>query len=525
MATISHSSFGESRYLIEVTHDPTQTTTDHCPVGSIIVDSEGNLYRKRSDTATPSVDVVPLVDAVGDYPTGFPNVTDTEISWDDSTTTFTLSKTGSSFYVYVNGHRYSFSENQTLVGDGTDFTISEGLWFIYFDTTGSLVASQTPWSFEAAGTVAILRWDASNSKAISFADERHGLAMPWSTHKYLHLTVRTRYEKGLGLSGTIVGDGDTDSHAQVSISNGTVHDEDLVISISDGTSGRFVQELSPIANIPVFYLDGATPVWRRTNANTFPILQGTSRIKYNKNTGGTWSQEDASSNGNFVAMWLFASNNRGVPSDGVSWEEPVMAILGQREDTNLGDARDNNAFSDLSVPSELLAEAKVIYRLIFQTSTAYGNTPHARLRDIEDLRSSLMVLGGNAPTPPEHIGPEDYLVVEDLSKSTTTSSTFQDKLSMTTPTLTGTYRIQWQALIQNDGFLNRVRFRDVTNGENLWDAQRYACSDKDAWVFSGGFLTLEFSEESRELVIQWRDDGGGKTQAIKDARIEIWRVG
>ncbi len=334
-------------------------------------------------------------------PMGFESQDDTEstVTWEDTTPSITVAPVGASFDVWVKGKRYRKTASEQLQGDGTDFTIAEGLWFFYYDDTGALQASQTPWQFPEHAPVAIIRWDATGAQAIDWFEERHGL-MPWPTHKHFHLTIGTRYESGLGLAGNTTGDGSADSHAQVDISDGTISDEDIDIDITDyvATPGRFVQELSPIANIPIFYLLGATPVWRRQNATAFPLIQGAARIQYNLDTVGTWSLADAPNNGDYVAVFLFATNNRSVPSDGVAWEEPIVGIVGQRSDGTLANAQLNNTLEGLTLPVELGPEAKPIYRLIFQTSATYANTPHARLRDILDYRRTSTVPGTYNPT-------------------------------------------------------------------------------------------------------------------------------
>lgn len=332
---------------------------------------------------------------------GFPVQDDTytTLSWDDGTQVLTLTPVGAKFSVWVQGEQFTFTAPRTKDISGV---IAEGIWYFYFDASGVLQGTQVAFDFSSQTPVAIVRWDNTNTKAILLADERHGLTMSWATHAYLHNTVRTRYESGLGLSGNIAGDGSVDSHAQVDISAGIVADEDLVIAITDGAGpGRFIQDLSPAANIPIFYLNGgpATPVWRRVNSTAFPVFaDGANRVKYNLNTAGTWTQPNVTANGQHVAMWIFAGNTRAVPSDGVTWEEPVIAILGQRTDVTLGDAQQNNTLESIVLPEELSLESKPIYRLIFQTSTIYANTPHARLRDILDLRSVSTVPGTFVPT-------------------------------------------------------------------------------------------------------------------------------
>ena len=127
------------------------------------------------------------------------------IAFTNATRTFTITPTGASYSVYVNGIEYTFTTAQTVV-----ITATEGFWYIYYDNTGTLTASQSVWDFSITAMVCGLYWDNTNSVASFFSDERHTIAMGWVVHKYLHETVGTRYETGLVISGyTIEASGDT----------------------------------------------------------------------------------------------------------------------------------------------------------------------------------------------------------------------------------------------------------------------------------------------------------------------------
>jgi hypothetical protein len=85
-------------------------------------------------------------------------------------------------------------------------------------------------------TVAKVVWNSVASELVSFQDERHGIIMDGSTHEYLHKTIGMRYEAtigGLTLTppGTLPLSGAADYHCKVQLANGTLRDEDLVVSI------------------------------------------------------------------------------------------------------------------------------------------------------------------------------------------------------------------------------------------------------------------------------------------------------
>jgi hypothetical protein len=118
----------------------------------------------------------------------------------------------------------------------------------------------------------------------------------------------------------------------------------------------------------------------------------------------------------------------------------------------------------------------------------------------------------------------DRQSVESLGTSTTTSSSYQTKVSLTTPVLTGTYRVAWFALVYSDGDLGRVRLQNVTDGLDVGYWQRHKSSDADVIQAVGGFANVVFAGAAKTFSIQWRDESGGNTQGIREARIEFWRV-
>jgi hypothetical protein len=295
-------------------------------------------------------------------PTGFPDASTTTISVVDGTRTFTIAPTGASFEVYVAGTKF------TKTSESVTFTDTEGVWYFSYDSTGTLTASQTPWSFDGVAQVALLYWDATNNVSLDLADERHGCAMDWATHQYLHSTVGTRFVSGLAASGYVLNSA-VNADVRFAFSSGAISDEDLLISIAAQTEP---------AQIPVFYRAGATGLWKRAAATDYPYLTtGTGRIAYNLDTAGTWSQAEVSS-GDFAAYWIFATDGKNYP---------IISIQGQRQDTSLANAKNNNLYESLSFGSLPYAEMKLLFRVIVQTSNAYGSTMKVRVVDVQDLRS------------------------------------------------------------------------------------------------------------------------------------------
>ena len=350
--------------------------------GSMLLDNDTDLFYSPSIEGVNSLKTHIENQLELHEPTGFPNRTDTTFTFVNGTRTFTLSPTGSEFSFYVNNTKFTKNAPENVVIPDV-----EGIHFIYYNNSGILVTNQTPWNLTNTAPVAYVHWDATNNVAIVLAEERHGTVMDGQTHTYLHRTIGTRYVGGLGLSGNTAGSGNVNSDAQVSISDGTVFDEDITITIFDGAGTAFFeQELSPIAYIPIFYRLGAAGDWRKTVADPYPVYNnvGSGRLGWNENAA-SWQVTEAN-NSDYVPMFIFATNDVN---------DPIIAILGQSHHSTFLDAQNNSSYQTLSFGAMPFQEMKILYRLIFQTSNGYSNAVKARLVDIQDLRSISNIPSSN----------------------------------------------------------------------------------------------------------------------------------
>jgi hypothetical protein len=308
-------------------------------------------------------------------PTGFPNRTDSTISFNNGSRTFSIAPTGSFFEFFVVGVKYIKSTTQSVV-----ITNTEGLWYFYFDNTGTLQATNvfTSAIIREYAFVAALYWDATNAAAIYFAEERHGLTMDGATHSYLHNSIGAVYLSGYALGDFTVDDnGSLASHAQLSCANGTFYDEDLQHTTVNGSP----QTLSPIAQIPIYYRTGSgAGVWRRKAADTYPVIySGTAgytgpngRLPFNQNSGGVWSLAELP-NFNYVLVHYFATNNIN---------EPIVGIHGITSYNSISDARTGASSEISSVTGLPFSEFVPLGSVIFQTDS-YTNVPNARIRSTD----------------------------------------------------------------------------------------------------------------------------------------------
>jgi len=354
----------------EFTEDEVQSSRDLqalIDAGHIIIkDDEGDLVpivQEAGPHKHPIGDLLDLTQfADMSEPTGFPTRDDSVISFVDGSRTFTIEPAVSEFSYYISGVKHVKSSSQTKV-----ISIDEGLHYLYFD--GDTLTETTTFDinllYEKA-LVAIVYWDASNSKQIYFADERHGCTMDGQTHALLHLVRGTAWITGLAIDGLLTDqDGSLDTHAQAGYTAGVIRDEDLTFDIAADTAP---------AQIPVYYKDGATPVWRQFTATNFPVRQylgnPANRLAYNQFTGGSWQQTQVT-DGDYVLAHLFATNDAA---------RPVIAIQGQNEYGNLPQARVGASveLSNLVLGGFPTVEITPLGTIIFQTKATYTNSVKAR---------------------------------------------------------------------------------------------------------------------------------------------------
>lgn len=336
----------------------------------------------------PGVSNVPLYTGVTDEPTGFPNRTDSEISFVEATRTFTIQPTGASYSTYVNGVETVHSAPESIVIPNTT-----GAAFIYFDATTGVISQMATFDLSliiAHVWIAAIYWNATLGLAVLVGDERHGLVMDHETHRHMHQSFGTTWVSGLALTSLVTDQsGAANSHAQCGVQDGQINDEDIAHVIVDGV----VQDLSPLLKAPIIWQIGSE--WRIAAVADYPLMysgrSGTSyvgasgRLAYNLNTAGTWSLVEVS-NLNFVLAHLVGTNDV---------RYPVIAICGTEMYPTLANAR-SAAYTELLAMTGLpFTEWKPLGTLVMQTSAGYINAVKARVRttdesgDYIDLRRNL----------------------------------------------------------------------------------------------------------------------------------------
>lgn len=299
-------------------------------------------------------------------PTGFATRDESTTSFSDSgpDRTFTIAPVSSSFTFYVKGVKFTKTSAETL-----QIPNLAGNHFIYFNDAGVLSSTQVASStlFKDNALLAIVYWNTDTNTHSYFAEERHGLQMDGETHSYLHTVFGAQYLSGLALQNFVVnGNGSLATHAQFTADEGSIRDEDLLLTLAAQTE------------IPVLFRQGS--LWRKKAADSFPIIySGTAgytgasgRLPYNQLLSGSWQLTEIANNA-FVLVHIFATNDK---------ETPIIAIQGTAEYGNVTAARLAASTEITSLTGLPFAEFVALGSVVFESSNSYTNTPKAITRSI-----------------------------------------------------------------------------------------------------------------------------------------------
>jgi hypothetical protein len=305
--------------------------------------------------------------------TGFVDTTSSALSFTNITRTVSISPTAGTFELYYNGLRIVVSTTQTVVIPNV-----EGIYYIYFDSTGTLRQQTARWEVGQI-RVAWVYWAAAQSIGYPFGDTRQAMSISYDVYDFLNSAVGLIAETGLTATGyTITGTGSINSDAQLSITDGILMDGGVEVSITNAPtpSAPFQQILNGPAQLPIYHFSGAG--YFKEAANAFPLKQGTSTAQYNYFNGSTWTTVDAT-DGYYIVTYVLASFGQ---------VEPVFGVLGDQQFSTLTAAQFYSSWANYVARNNVSSLSPVIrplYVLIYQTSSTFANTPHARLAEVIDM--------------------------------------------------------------------------------------------------------------------------------------------
>jgi hypothetical protein len=362
---------------INHTHDLSDLNQSSATTGQVVTYNGTNWIADDSYIPTPSEigtlstnDILPYVSTVYKDACGFPNRSDTSISFDKTTRLFTLTPLNSNACVYYFGTKYEITSPLTITWSDIN-----GDRFINFDpTTQSLVESfSSPDILGGQILVAYIYWNATFDYMVIGGDERHGSYRDIQWHYTQHRDVGAVWRSGGSISFTI----DDDSAVTIGVSTPiTIADEDIEFLINHNSTPNFPvtlyeQILNSAAELPVIALIGNTYL-EYPATSTLPWKVGTARAQYNLLSGGLGSLADASDN-SYINYWLVAT------TDG---EYPIKLIMGR----TLYATEEEAIVESLAQYGIPFDEMVTMYRITLHVNDTYtGNSAHVQIANVSNV--------------------------------------------------------------------------------------------------------------------------------------------
>jgi hypothetical protein len=157
-----------------------------------------------------------------------------------------------------------------------------------------------------------------------------------------------------------------------------------------------------------------------------------------------------------------------------------------------------------------------------------SGTPHSILNFIGSLVAVTNAGSGKANITINPIFGADAQNAIDAAEATTTNTAFQQKLRITTPTLAAaTYRIGWSYEWRHTGGSNDFRAQVQVDDTTTLMSHRQEPQDTAATQSqpASGFAYVTFATSAAHNIdLDYCTSNAGGTAAIKNARLEIWRV-
>ena len=118
----------------------------------------------------------------------------------------------------------------------------------------------------------------------------------------------------------------------------------------------------------------------------------------------------------------------------------------------------------------------------------------------------------------------DYQFVVSNARSTTTLIAFQNKVTLATGAITGTYRLVWSCEVDNADKFGEVRLFNNTDAVVLDGPRIFRVKNSAERVTESGQAEIVLAGVTKDVIIQFRAQVAGQTHGIGNARIAFWRV-
>jgi len=296
---------------------------------------------------------------------GFVNWTDSLMTWNDLTRTFTIAPTSTSYTYYYQGEQVNVSTSMSVTIPNT-----QGLWWYYFDANGVLTASQSTPSYFTTVVMASSWWTGT---AGWIKEERHHYDRNVEWHVWAHNTIGCRYSSGLNL--TYSGTGESTTWATTP---GIIYDEDNLFPVPSS------QNFDSPNQARVMYQTGSTTFTFQTPLSLQPFLWDYTNNAPQYVQSGTYALTDLAS-GYYINSYMYVTEDYNKASNGNGDCITLLVETVSSPYTSVVEAE--AAEIPNLLPFALNPEMKLLYRIVVDWT--------GTIQSVVDLRTqSYFVSGG-----------------------------------------------------------------------------------------------------------------------------------
>ena len=316
--------------------------------------------------------------------------------------------------VTVGGNRYTKTGSDTTTAHAN----TSGLWYCYYDASGTIQVASTAWDLLATSPIAVAYFTTSNNGGAAagvLIDERHpGISgMDNAVHKNLHNTRGTQIVSGIVASGYTLNANGL-ANTSYAVSAGSVADEDIIMATAAQLQGG--------ANTyRVFWKTGtaASPVWNWIDDAEGGIYTNGTDVYYNQNNAGTW-QKTAQATNAYVNYWVLATTSYSSPQ--------IVVVMGQATYATLPLAQAATFSGEISDINMLTTEGVVVYQMTYQRSNGFGAPGNSRLMSVLRLSSSILSVATGATVTGSLVSLDTTNFNGVLSAANTSDQSAMDKI-------------------------------------------------------------------------------------------------
>lgn len=333
-----------------------------------------------------------MVSPTGSEPVfnGLENSSLFSVTYSASNRTFSITYSVGAAYT-VGGVRYT-----TIPGTVTTTAHANtaGIYFLYYDSAGSLTVSSTFWNLLITAPIAMVYYNPSNAGGAAggvLQNELHpGITgMANATHLNLHTTRGTQLLSGCVASGYTLNTGGA-ANVNWTTTAGSVADEDLILSVTS-------QALGGANTYRILWLTGTTgaPVWNWKDQAEQGMYTNGTNIYYNQNNAGTWQLTAITTNPAWVNYYIVATTAYNTPQ--------IIVVMGQNIYSSLSTAQAGNFGSDCTNFGLFTNEAVVLYQVTYKRLASIGSPGNAEIASFTRIIQNLVITSLTAATQASNV--------------------------------------------------------------------------------------------------------------------------